>query len=187
MKTHCKCFLPTLIVFAILTVPALSSAETVVVDFEDDFGPVQIPDGYGGIASWGGTQNPNDFWVILGSDENYPAHSGVCTAYQFGLGVPILFGADYVFVGAWMSGPSLPWETLFYELYLDGTLVHTSEEFVIISESVWCPSGYSDPVDEVRVWQNAGFSIFVMDDFTYPPSGTPVESTSWSRVKSLYR
>jgi hypothetical protein len=86
-----------------------------------------------------------------------------------------------------MSGPALPFETLFYELYLDGALVHTSEEYVIESPPLWCASGYGDVVDEVRVWQNAGFAVFVMDDFTYTIPAVATESISLSAIKALYR
>ncbi len=187
MRNNCTCLMPTLILLALFCFPVLGLAQTqVVVDFEDDFGQVQIPDGYGGIASWG-SGGDWDYWSIIGSDDNYQAHSGVHTAYSFGLGVPIQFGDDYIFEGAWMSGPALLFETLVYELYLDGALVHTSEEFVIESPPQWCASGYGDVIDELRVWQNANFAIFVMDDFTYTVPGVATESLSLSAIKALYR
>ena len=188
MRKLCKLTLLATVVF-LLSAPTLVLAQTqVVLDFEDlDLGPgEQIPDGYGGIAMWG-THGAWDFWTVLLGDENYQAHSGIRMAYSFGLGVPIEFGAEYIFDGAWISGPALPFEPVYFELYREGELVHTTEQIVITSEPIWIASGYSDPVDEVLVWQLAGFAIFCMDDFTYTIPVVAAEGRTWSAVKDLYR
>jgi hypothetical protein len=185
MKTLCKHLLLASLVF-MLGIPVLSFADTeVVLDFEDFLGQY-IPDGYGGIASWGiGTDW--DYWSVIEGDDNYPAYSGTNCAYSFGLGVPIQFGAEYVFNGSWIGGPALPFEPVFYELYLAGVLVHTSEQTVITSDPIWIPSGYDGLVDEVRVWQLAGFALFTMDDFTYTTSEVATEKSTFGGVKALFR
>jgi len=98
-------------------------AQTVVLDFEDLTGTyAPIPDGYGGIATW------TDWTTFDLDDPNYPPHSGVRRAYCFGNGTPIEFGAEYVFDGAWISGPTGPPEWfVWFELYLEGVFVHTSD------------------------------------------------------------
>jgi len=171
--------------FILMAVPVLSYAETVVLDFEDFMGQY-IPDGYGGIASWGIAEDW-DYWSVIEGDANYPAHSGTNCAYSMGLGVPIQFGTEYIFDGAWIGGPALSFEPVYYELYLQGVLVHTSEQTVITTTPMWIPSGYDLPVDEVRVWQLANFAIFTMDDFTYRTTEVATESSTMSAVKALYR
>lgn len=128
-----------------------------VIDFDDLKGDnIQVPDGYGGVADWGG-------WVYYGFDQfPYNPHSAPNRVYNNTDGV-FGFGYDAFFDGAWFAGH----DTVQFELYLDGDLVHTSEIVDNMSDGVvrWLPSGYDLAIDTVKVLGNLGF--FVMDDVTY--------------------
>jgi hypothetical protein len=160
---------------------AAAQAETVVVDFDDlPGGYPPIPAGYGGIADW------TDWASFVGADD-YPSHSGEIAAYCFGNGVPIIFGQEYVFDGTWVAGPVGPPDWIvWYELYLQGILVHTSDGLAPTPTPAWNPSGYSFPVDEVRIIHTFT-NFFCMDDFTYTTTEIATEETAWGNVKSLFR
>jgi len=166
---------------------AAVQAVTVVVDFEDLTGQYEpIPDGYGGIDNWG---DESAYWTTWDTpDDDYPPHSGVRRGFPFGLGAPIRFGTEYVFDGSWLSGPECAgtW-FVWYELYLAGELVHTSETTQPYPAPQWFPSGYDLVVDEVRIWSNYDWCPFCMDDFTYTLPLVSSDETTWSKVKSLYR
>ena len=171
---------------ALIFSAAVAQAETVVLDFEDLTGTYEpIPDGYGGIASWG---NDSAYWTTFDiPDENYPPYSGVRRCYTFGQPAPILFGTQYVFDGSWIAGPEGPpdW-VVWYELFLEGELVHTSESLAPTPTPTWLASGYDFLVDEVWIWHTFA-NFYCMDDFTYTTPAVATEESTWSSVKSLYR
>ena len=101
---------------------------------------------------------------------------------------------DQVFVGASFSAPLLFDERfvsrIFFELYDNGSLVHTSDDLASASLT-FLASGYADTVDEVRVFtlpnggtlgslMTAGGSAWIMDNVTLEQGGvSPVpEPTS---------
>ena len=162
-------------------------AETVVLDFEDLTGQYEpIPDGYGGIASWG---DESAYWTTWDDpDFLFPPHSGVRRCFPFGLGAPIRFGTEYVFDGCWVSGPECAGNWfVWYELYLEGELVYTSETDQPYESPSWFPSGYDLPVDEVQIWSNYNWCPFCMDDFTYTLPVVAAEDATWSQLKAMYR
>jgi hypothetical protein len=160
---------------------AVAHAETVVVDFDDlPGGYPPIPAGYGGIADW------TDWATFDVPDPNYPPHSGLVRALSFGNGVPIHFGQEYVFDGSWIAGPESPDWVVWYELYVQGVLVHTSVGLAVTPTPTWNPSEYAFPVDEVRITHTFS-NFFCMDDFTYTTTEVSSEDMTWGNVKSLYR
>ncbi|MBI3679344.1 MAG: PEP-CTERM sorting domain-containing protein [Acidobacteria bacterium] len=95
---------------------------------------------------------------------------------------------DQIFVGASFSAPRLltpEFATrMFFELFNDGTLVHTSAD-LSSGALTFLSSGYAGAVDEVRVWTVAnggtigslmtlGGSAWIMDNVTFEPSTAPV-------------
>jgi hypothetical protein len=69
---------------------------------------------------------------------------------------------DFVFDGAFFTG----FDTVSYELYLDGTLVHSSAQSAPLSNRpLFVASGYAGLIDAVVVRGSQGF--FALDDFTY--------------------
>ncbi len=165
-----------------LLLPALCLGQTVVLDFEDLPGVYNlIPAGYGGIADWGG-------WTTcdLPSDD-YQPHSGVVWAYSLGGGdLLIEFGTNYIFEGSYISGPEgAPEWVVWYELFHEGVLVHTSVGVPPVPTSTWQPSGYDGLVDAMKIKNTIG-NFFCMDDFTYSIPTTASEESSLSKIKALY-
>jgi len=162
-------------------------AVTVVLDFEDLTGQDEpIPNGYGGIASWG---DESAYWTTWDNpDDDFPPHSGVRRCISTDLGAPIRFGAEYVFEGSWLAGRECAgsW-SVWYELYLAGELVHTSESIQPYRPARWFPSGYDLTVDEVRIMSNYDWCPFCMDDFTYVDPTVGSEEMTWGSVRKLFR
>jgi len=172
-----------LTMFLILTLLAATTsfAEQIVVDFDDlEGGYTPIPAGYGGIADWAG-------WTTFDTpDENYPPHSGLVRCLAFSNDEIITFGQEYVFDGVWISGSYNPTWVVWFELYLGGVLVHTSEGLPPSSDPTWLPSGYDLAVDQVKIIHTFS-NFFCFDDFTYTTTEVPVEGKTLSSVKNLYR
>ena len=120
-------------------------AATTVLDFEDQpdsFVKVAFPASYRGVT-----------WTNFLHYAPYPAQ------YQPG-GVNAIFGAvdgarftfpEQVFVGADFRRSPGTTGAIYFELYRQGTLVHTSATFGTGTALAFLPSGYGGPVDEVRV------------------------------------
>jgi hypothetical protein len=77
------------------------------------------------------------------------------------------FFSDVVFDGAYFAGDN----NAQFELFNDGALVATSSSLALSSIPVFLSSGYSGPIDEVRL--NVTNGQFVMDDVTYNASNIP--------------
>jgi len=140
-----------------------------------------VPDGYGGI-SWGGLWEYFDF-----PQYPYTPESGSVRVFTTAYGtygeVPFFFVTPQVFDGAWFAG--VPDETVYFNLYDDGTLVFQSPSIDVSSGTVDTPdgpvvnpvflaSGYSGQVDEVAVFSPAN-GLYVMDDVTYHSNGVQAQ------------
>jgi len=182
MRSRLMLILTATIAFLLSSPVLVVADETVVLDFEDLPGIYNpIPPGYGGIADW------TDYVTCDLEDPNYPPHSGVVWGYCFGNGSPIVFGTEYIFDGAWIAGPDgPPSDVVWFELYLMGELVHTSEGLHPTPTHAWLASGWDTPVDEVRIWHTFT-NVWVFDDFTYTIPAVDAENNSWGSVKRLYR
>lgn len=132
-----------------------------------------VPDGYGGI-NWGGQWSYFDF-----PQYPYTAESGDVRVYttEFGTYGEILFSflTPQIFDGAWFAGG--PDESVYFNLYDSGVLVHQSDSIFVssgvvntpdgpVTNPVFLASGYSGPIDQVGVWADAN-GMYVMDDVTY--------------------
>ena len=140
----------------------LSAFGSIIVDFDDLVGQAQVPDGYGGIADWGA-------WTYYDWDQPpYNPHSPPCRVYNTVDGV-FGFDSDVVFEGAWFAGYGTQdgFSVVYFELYDDNALVHTSGSVDPSATPQWLGSGYTGMVDEVKVVGYYGF--FVMDDVQYVP------------------
>jgi hypothetical protein len=162
-------------------------AGNVVVDFEslastgdcDSNGcSGTVPDGYGGI-NWGGQWSYFDY-----PDYPYTAESGSVRVYtnNYGTQGQVLFSflTPEIFDGAWFAGG--PDESVYFNLYDAGALVHTSSSILVssgvvdtsdgpVTDPVFLASGYSGPVDQVGVWADAN-GLYVMDNVTYQNNGS---------------
>lgn len=73
----------------------------------------------------------------------------------------ITSAVDFVFDGAFFTG----FDGIFYNLYNDGILVHTSANTFIDATPRFVGSGYAGAVDEVVVYGRQGY--YALDDFTF--------------------
>lgn len=148
-------------------------AQTIILDFEDlsptggFFQP--MPSGYGGI-NWA-----DNFWPYDEAQDPFNPNSGIVRIAsnrvprpddpiprgQFQFAIP-----DQVFNGAWFAGPSPPQVVeVYFELYNDTVLVHTSATLQMSPVPTFLASGYSEPVDAVTIVGPEG--EFVFDDLAY--------------------
>lgn len=148
-----------------LAIGSTATAQT-VVNFDDLVGQTLVPPGYGGVDNWGG-------WTYYDwSQPPYIACSGNVRTYNntdgaFSWNNPVTFDGA-CFNGYGTSNGFLP---INFQLYLGGTLVHTSGSIDLDGSgtSQYLSSGYSGLVDRVVVQGFLGF--FVMDDVTYDADG----------------
>jgi len=149
-----------LVALALLAPAGLAS---IVINFDDLVGQAQVPDGYGGVNNWGGWEYYD--W----SQPPYNPHSPPCRVYNYTDGI-FTFGYDVLFEGAWFAG----YDSVYFQLYNDGSLVHTSSSVVLGGDGVpkWLASGYNGMIDQVKVVGSLGF--FVMDDVQYVPEPATV-------------
>jgi MYXO-CTERM domain-containing protein len=155
-----------------------SSAASIVVTFDDLPGQGVVPDGYGGI-NWQG------HWSYYHFDQSpYNAHSGTGRVYT-DYSQPVANGsgentfafvAPQHFLGAWFSG--YDFASVRFNLYLNGQLVHTTNDLAMSGTPMFLGSGYAGPVDQVGVWSNKQ-DFYVMDDVTYGQGNAP-EPASWT-------
>jgi hypothetical protein len=139
---------------------------SIVVDFDDLIGQDEVPDGYGGVADWG------TWWYYDWSQPPYNPHSPPCRVYNAGGDGIFSFGDDVVFEGAWFAGHGEHdgFGNVYFELYKDDLLVHTSGEVDSNATPQWLGSGYDGLVDKVQVRITQGnWGFFCMDDVTYVP------------------
>lgn len=148
--------------------PAAASTQTVIT-FDDvnwDVDAQSIPDGYGGVASWGFAQ-PRLYYD--GEQNQFGAN------YPFG---SIRFSSPVSFVGMDVNfyyGPSLIGRySLFYQgnevfskVYTDLALLPEPSP---ITGLIWLSSDYSGPVDRVDFSSYEGVMI---DNFTYAAAPVP--------------
>lgn len=132
-----------------------------------------VPDGYGGVT-WNGnwllfTDGYAPYIPASPPNSTYLNYNALPAAFT----APINFGAPVVFNGADFSGYSSANVT--FELYLNGTLEHTSSTLTASGAPTYLSSGYSSLVNEVDVVTNQS-GYFVMDNFTF--IGVP-EPATW--------
>ncbi len=171
----------TAILAAVLSLAAPAATVVNFDDLPDDPFGAAVPAGYGGL-NWG-----VDFGVWDSSSSAiYPPHSfnNVLLGNRLNqsgyAAMPVYFvtpGAE--FLGAWFSGSG----TALFDMYFSGNLVATSSSLNLNSTSTYLASGYSGPVDEVRLTADRG--QFVMDDFTYNPAGTAVPEPGTALLMGL--
>jgi hypothetical protein len=133
-----------------------------VLNFDDLVGQGSMPNGYGGIADWNGWQ----YYDAV--QPPYNPSSPPTRIYNISNG-NIGFGADYIFDGAFFNGHGsgdgfLP---IFFQLYQDGSLVHTSDSIALdgSGNGIFLNSGYNGLVDQVVV--NGSHGFYILDDLTY--------------------
>ena len=157
---------------------ASSAAEagTVVVNFDDLTGSGTVADGYGGV-NWGGE------WTYFDSEQPpYTPASPYTRVYGvnpntggYSATPSFTFGTNVVFDGAYFSGYES--DPVYFQLYLNGTLVHTSATLAPSDVPTFLDSGYSGPVDKVTmVAAMPGF--YAMDDVTYDTINATVPEPS---------
>jgi hypothetical protein len=153
----------------------LGQAKAAIVTF-DDIPQGWVPDGYGDI-NWGG------IWY---KDTNFPPayapHSppGLVYVYWPNSAAPFSFPSPVEFEGAWFSG----YWSLYYDLYLDGVNVATSDTLSLSATPTFLGSGYAGLVDKVVVHGSAQY--YVMDDVTYAPDvPEPTTLIIWSLLGAL--
>ena len=173
---------------AVAVVGLASAAQADVLTFDNLLGAPVGPFGaqrffvvdYQGFTF--GTNNANDTaWFYTNAPSpDYIPHSGfayVASDYRLYLPNPGLLDPtqaisntqDFRFDGAWFSGS----EPVQYKLYNHGALVYTSNlSPVLTPTSQWVPSGHTGPIDQVVILGRQGY--YIMDDFTYAPSPSPV-------------
>jgi hypothetical protein len=164
-----NCFLVLMALAGVVIDAPRSMAGTIVVNFDDLTGQGLVPEGYGGVQ-WGGT------WTYFGFPQPpYTAHSGDVRIYN---GTPdsdtyihddsFGFAAPVIFDGAWFAGGGYPPTAVQFELFLGGTLVHTSEFLEPAELPAFLSSGYSGLVDRAVVHDiNPDNDDYVLDDLTY--------------------
>jgi PEP-CTERM motif-containing protein len=143
-------------------------ADATVVTFDDLAGANLVPDGYGGI-NWTGGQ-----WIYFDDVQPpYNPHSPPQRIYAPYDAAPFQFVTpNQVFDGAWFSGEATT--SVQFQLFDGGLPVATSAVLVASDTPTFLASGYSGPVDEVRVLSNAP-GYYVMDDVTYNQQATVPE------------
>ena len=163
------------IVLALLTLVALArpaAATQIVITFEDQpdaFGTELFPTTYQGVT-W------TDWLHYAPYEPNGYDPDGANAIYAKVDKAKFTF-SERVFEGASLSAPYLftePYQgsQIHFELYLDGSLVHTSGNLSSASLS-FLDSGYSGLVDEVVVrtvgggLMTAGGSAWIMDNVTF--------------------
>lgn len=142
-------------------------APAAVLTFEDLTGGDLLPSNYGGLT-WSNQWSYYDF-----PQDPYTPSSGVERVYNND-GTPppsFSFASPVTFNGAYFSGSS----NAQYDMYLGGILVASSASIALSNVPTFLASGYSGPVDEVRLSVQQG--SFVMDDVTFNASAVP-EPTS---------
>ena len=146
----------TLAIILVLALFAPAGLASVVINFDDLVGQGVVPDGYGGVNDWGGWEYYD--WA----QDPYNPHSPPCRVYNYTDGF-FAFGYDVVFEGAWFAG----YDSVYFQLYNDNQLVHTSGSIGLSNVPTWLGAGYNGAVDQVQVVGSMGF--FVMDDVQYVP------------------
>lgn len=156
------------ILLAILLSSSFGVAKASVIDFETLSGQAALPSNYAGLT-WGSGWYHYDW-----SQYPYTASSGVQRIYNNtnSLGDWFKFASDVVFDGAYFSGNN----SAQFELFDNGTLVHTSALAALSGTPVFLNSGYGGMIDEVRL--NVTNGTFVMDDVTYNSNGAVPEPGS---------
>lgn len=169
----------------ILCASMVSLVQSATLNFEDLSGvstPLSaMPDLYGGLAFNG--------W-FFGVDTVYAASSGTIDLYtdytdpQNPLDYVITNNnaissvTPFIFDGAMFSGDS----GVTFELYLAGSLVHTSATLPDSSGTFYAPmlleSGYTGQVDTVKVRAVQGY--YSMDDFAYHAAAVVPEPESYA-------
>jgi hypothetical protein len=173
--------LKRLALFVVLSLSLASTATAVplVLDFEDQpdsFAGILFPTAYQDVVwtSWlhYAPYEPNGY-DPNGRNAIYAAVDGARFTFS-----------DRVFVGANFSAPYLdtaPYTSqLYFELFQDGALVHTSAQLASPSPT-FLSAGYGGLVDEVRVrtigpLMTPGGSAWIMDDVAFDvpePAGVP--------------
>ena len=166
--------LRTLISSAALAVAAVGT-QAAVLTFEDvpnatgahffvaDYYGFKFGDNLLATNHWFYTDQVTAFYTPQSPTHFIATDFGLFTGAPFEVAQSITSAVDFVFDGAWFSGEG----QIFFKLYNNGVLVHTSVVSGILSNSppLAVNSGYTGLVDEVVVLGKQGF--YAMDDFTY--------------------
>lgn len=140
-------------------------ARATVVTFDNLPGDETVPQGYGGI-NWNGD------WVAYSEYQwPYTPESGsfrVYTSYNLPIAIgpgenSFQFASPVVFNGAYFAGLQ---GSEYFNLYLGGNLVWTSDSLSVSGAPTFLSSGYSGLVDTVGVYSSAN-DYYVMDNVAY--------------------
>jgi len=159
---------------AMVLVPTVSATVLTFDDLPGTFGAV--PSNYGGLDWSGGA------WFYFGAVQDpYTPHSDPNRAFvnpaAADAATAIGFASPTSFQGAWIAGNGTGdlnghpvTVTVAFQLYLAGSLVHTSATLIPSNVPTFLDSGYAGMVDEVIV-SSPFQGFYAMDDFTF---GQPV-------------
>ena len=157
MKKLSVLFCALLLVFGVVGV-----ATATVLDFEDLVGNGPMPDPYQGIIDW-----EDGVWFHYDSSQPpYNPSSGISRTYESSSDYDPSwsFLTDVVYNGSFFSGYEDA--TVQIDLYLDGSLVHSTGVFAPSSTPTFFATNYSGLVDAVTI--NTPIpDLWVMDDLTY--------------------
>jgi hypothetical protein len=200
-RSACNWFLGVVVGLMITAMSQKASAATVITfeDQPDNFGITDFPTSYQGVTwttgHWRhyapydvGPYDPDGVNAIYAT--GYTGSTSQYNSFTF---------PDQIFVGASFSAPELLSpiyaSRIFFELYNDGTLVHTSAD-LSSGALTFLPSGYAGAVDEVRVWTvaNGGTggslmtlagSRWIIDNVTFDEIDSPVPEPATFALLSI--
>lgn len=147
---------------ALVLFSAANAASAAVINFDDLTGDGPLPGNYQRFT-WTG-------WTYYDTAQTPFTPASGATRIFADQSNSISSATDFIFNGSYLSG--FEPDTIEYELYKDGALVHTSSIFSSLSEApTYFASGYNGLVDKVVYKFTNGF--FSVDNFTYNASTVP--------------
>jgi opacity protein-like surface antigen len=164
-----------LVVAVLVFAAAGSTAAQTVVDFDDLTGHGKIPTPYAGI-DWMDEWTHYDHVQVPYPPRSWPTRVYAtlpgCYTCNASIGEFGFIGQPVSFWGAWFLG----YTTVSFELFLGGTLVHTSPSLQLTDTYQFLASGYAGNIDRVRVV--GGNENYVMDDVTFGTTNVVPEPLS---------
>lgn len=191
-----------MVVGLLITATSRNASAATVLTFEDQpdiFNRVDFPTSYQGVTWTTGHWTHYAPYEVNGYDpdgvnaiaaNNWSGGASQYNSFTF---------PDQIFVGASFSAPHLLTteyaSRIFFELFNDGTLVHTSAD-LSSGALTFLASGYAGAVDEVRVWTVAnggiigslmtpGGSAWIMDNVTFDEIDSPVPEPATFALLSI--
>lgn len=151
-----------LAMFLLMSLVVIGSSSATVLDFEDLTGSGSMPDPYHGIIDWEDNvwfhydwvQNP--YYPSSGVQRTYESSNDYTPSWKF--------LTDVVYNGSFFSGYADA--TVQMDLYLNGSMVHSTGVFAPSSTPTFFGTGYSGLVDAVTI-NTPRADFWVMDDLTY--------------------